>query len=307
VNGICSCGLPAHCCQPAVAGGVIYADLRCELNTHLALQALFTQSSPVHQLLLQAFPFPSTLGEVTLHPHSPACMFVYSSHGKWDFPPLLWSFPPTTAFTSFPAPDSWRCCCSCQPACLFTAHVGSGSSPISCGLFLPPSLLQAFPLLVVGHVSLSSQAQLVNLQFQEGIPSPLFGAQGAPPSLQCVFIVLIAYYSVSLFSLGGGQSVQGAMLFWPRVVCGSIAYHLAHLVFPSDLGVASGGLGVLLVSLFKVKWRFSALAGGVEGSKFCLFLVVLPARCVSSVSPRYHYRRLAFCFPPPADILPLPF
>jgi hypothetical protein len=27
VNGICSYGLPAHCCQPAVAGGVIYADL----------------------------------------------------------------------------------------------------------------------------------------------------------------------------------------------------------------------------------------------------------------------------------------
>jgi hypothetical protein len=26
-NGICSCGLPARCCQPAVAGGVIYADL----------------------------------------------------------------------------------------------------------------------------------------------------------------------------------------------------------------------------------------------------------------------------------------
>jgi hypothetical protein len=26
-NGICGCGLPAHCCQPAVAGGVIYADL----------------------------------------------------------------------------------------------------------------------------------------------------------------------------------------------------------------------------------------------------------------------------------------
>jgi hypothetical protein len=36
VNGICGCGLPAGCCQPAVAGGVIYADLRGELSTHLA-------------------------------------------------------------------------------------------------------------------------------------------------------------------------------------------------------------------------------------------------------------------------------
>jgi hypothetical protein len=62
VNGICSCGLPARCCQPAVAGSIIYADLRGELSTPLALQALFTQRSPVRKPLLQAFPFPSTLG-----------------------------------------------------------------------------------------------------------------------------------------------------------------------------------------------------------------------------------------------------
>jgi hypothetical protein len=59
--------------------------------------------------LLQAFPFPSTLGEVTLHPLSQACVFIYSSRGKWVFPHLLWSFPPTAAFTSFPAPDCWVC------------------------------------------------------------------------------------------------------------------------------------------------------------------------------------------------------
>jgi hypothetical protein len=79
---IYGCGLPVHYCQPAVAGGVIYADLWGELNTHLALQALFTQSSPVHEPLLQAFPFLSTLGEVTLHLLSLACVFVYSSCGK---------------------------------------------------------------------------------------------------------------------------------------------------------------------------------------------------------------------------------
>jgi hypothetical protein len=98
---ICSCGLPARCCQPAVAGGVIYADLRSEVNTHLAPQALFTQSSPVCEPLLQAFPFPSTLGKVTLRPLSQACMFVYSSRRKWVLPlscgvflpPLLQAFP----------------------------------------------------------------------------------------------------------------------------------------------------------------------------------------------------------------------
>jgi hypothetical protein len=65
----------------------------------------------------------------------------------------------------------------------------------------------------------------------------------------------------------------------------------------------TGGLGALLVSLFNVKWRFSAPAGGVEGSKFCLFSMALPARCVYSISPRFHYRRLAFCFLPLATIL----
>jgi hypothetical protein len=32
--------------------------------------------------LLQAFPFPSTLGEVILHQLSQAGVFIYSSHGK---------------------------------------------------------------------------------------------------------------------------------------------------------------------------------------------------------------------------------
>jgi hypothetical protein len=106
-NGICSCGLPARCCQPAVAGGIIYADLRGELSTHLAPQSLFAQSSPVRESLLQAFPFPSTLGKVTLHPCCQAWVFIYSSCRRWVFPPLLWSFPPTATFTSFPAPDYW--------------------------------------------------------------------------------------------------------------------------------------------------------------------------------------------------------
>jgi hypothetical protein len=105
-NGICSCGFPACCCQPAVAGSVIYADLWGELCTHLAPQALFVQSSPVWEPLLQAFPF-QALGKVTLHPHCQACMFIYGSCGRWVFPPLLWSFPPTATFTSFPAPAYW--------------------------------------------------------------------------------------------------------------------------------------------------------------------------------------------------------
>jgi hypothetical protein len=47
--------------------------------------------------------------------------------------------------------------------------------------------------------------------------------------------------------------------------------------------------------------------GGVEGSKLCLFSVIMPAKCVSSISPRFHYRRLAFCFLPLATILESPY
>jgi hypothetical protein len=68
----------------------------------------------------------------------------------------------------------------------------------------------------------------------------------------------------------------------------------------------TGGPEALLVSLFNMKWRFSVPAGGVEGSKFCLFSVIMPAKYVSSVSPRFHYRRLTFCFLPLATLLETP-
>jgi hypothetical protein len=153
---ICGCGLPACCCQPAVAGGFIYADLRGELSTHLAPQALFTQNSPVPELLLQVFPFASTLGEVTLHLLSQAGMFIYSSCGKYVF-------------------------------------------PLSCGVFLPPPLLQAFPLMVVGHVLLllPSLAQLPYLQFCEVFPSPTLQGSGHPTlfptCLYCSYCLLLSF------------------------------------------------------------------------------------------------------------------
>jgi hypothetical protein len=84
----------------------------------------------------------------------PAGMFVYSSGGMWVFPPLLWSFPPSATLTSFPTPGCWAC------------------AP------LPPEPLRPGPaclFTVLGK-----------------IPLPPLSAQCAPPSLQGVFIVLIA-------------------------------------------------------------------------------------------------------------------
>jgi hypothetical protein len=213
---ICSCGLPARFCQPAGAGGVMYAGLWGELSTHLALQALFTQSSLVHKPLLQAFPFPSTLGDVTLHPLSQACVFICSSHGKWVFPLLLWSLPPTTAFTSFPACGCWAVLLLLQASMFVYSSCVGWVFPSLLWSFPPSTTLTSFPtpgcwacVPTPARASLASSGLFI---YSSGKDSPpdLFGAQGTPPSLPCVFIVLIAYYSVSLFSLGGGQSVYGA-------------------------------------------------------------------------------------------------
>jgi hypothetical protein len=48
-------------------------------------------------------------------------------------------------------------------------------------------------------------------------------------------------------------------------------------------------------------------AGGVEESEFFLFSVVFPVRCISSISPRFYFRKHAFCFLPLVAILESPF
>jgi hypothetical protein len=60
--------------------------------------------------------------------------------------------------------------------------------------------------------------------------------------------------------------------------------------------LVSGGAGTLLVSPFNVEWGCYVQAGGVEESKFCLFSVVFPVRCISSISPRFYFKEHAFCF-----------
>jgi hypothetical protein len=71
--------------------------------------------------------------------------------------------------------------------------MGSGSSPLSCGVFFPLPLLQAFPFLVAGHVLLllPSPADLFFYSSRRDSSPCLFGAQGAPPSLLHVFLLLL--------------------------------------------------------------------------------------------------------------------
>jgi hypothetical protein len=58
---------------------------------------------------------------------------------------------------------------------LFTAHVGGGSYPLSCGVFLPPPLSQAFLLLVAGRMP-----RLLPEPLQPG-PACLFTVLGRTP------------------------------------------------------------------------------------------------------------------------------
>jgi hypothetical protein len=234
--------LLACCCQPAVAGGIVYADLWGELSTHLAPQALFVQSSPVREPLLQAFPFPST---GTLHLHCQDCLFIYSSCGRWVFPPLLWSFPSTAISQAFLLLLTGRCCCSCQLPCLFTVHIGSGSSLLFCGVFLSPPLSQASLLLVAGcapcprsHQSLSGPPGLFiySLFTVLGrVPFPQSSALRVPHPLSSMSLLLLFLITQFLFfpwvevSLSRGLCCSG-----PGLSVGVPRYHEAHLlrVFP---------------------------------------------------------------------------
>jgi hypothetical protein len=125
---------------------------------------------------------------------------------KVGLPPILWNFPPTTTFTSFSTPDYWAVLLLLPTT--VTTHMRGGSYTLSCGVFLRcPShklscswLLGAWP--APTGASLACLACLFNSQ--EWFPFPIFGALCSPPCFLHVFIVIIAYYSVSLFSHGGG-------------------------------------------------------------------------------------------------------
>jgi hypothetical protein len=254
----------------------------------------------VWEPLLQAFPFPSTgKGDTALR--CQACLFIYSSCGRWVFPPLLCSFPPTATFTCFPAPSYWAVLLLLPPAMFVNSSHGKWVFPPLTSFPAPGCWARA----LLPPEALHPPGLFIYSPGKDSL-HPIFSDHGALPSFQCVLIVLIAYYSVSLFFPGGGQSVQGAMLLWPRLVCGGTAVLRSSpgLCLPKPYGRRPlAALVALLISPFNVKWRFSAPAGDVEESKLCLFSVIMPAKCVSSVSPRFHYRRVAFCFLPLAAIL----
>jgi hypothetical protein len=198
---------------------------------------------------------------------------------------------------------------SCYVCLQFTCEVGLPSSPVEFSSLRHSHKLSRSWLLGAcprSRQSLSSPPGLFIYSPRKDSLPPVFSTQGTPPSFLHVFIVLIAYYSVFLFfprwrsvCPGGYASLAQACL-WEYRGTTKLSWSMSSQAVWAR---ATGSPGALLVSPFNVKWRFSVLAGAVEGSKLCLFSVFVPAKCVSSVSPRFHYRRLAFCFLPLAAIL----
>jgi hypothetical protein len=191
--------------------------------------------------LLQAFPFPSTLGEVTLHQLSQASVFIYSSHGKWVFPPLLWSFPPTATFTSFPAPDCWAI--AAAPA--FSGRLvylqlmwERAFAPLLLS-FAPTTTFTSFhaPGCWVSAAAPAFCGRLAYLQFHEGFPLPPSELKVPHPLCYVCFLLLlliIPFFSPAWGSVCPGDYVdltQGCL--WEYTVC--LGHFVVH-VFPSGLG-----------------------------------------------------------------------
>jgi hypothetical protein len=79
-----------------------------------------------------------------------------------------------------------------RPACFFTVHVGGGSSPLSCEVFLPLPLSQAFLLLITGWCCCSCQLPCLFTVYVVCGSSLLSCGVFLPPPLSQAFPLLVA-------------------------------------------------------------------------------------------------------------------
>jgi hypothetical protein len=188
------------------------------------------------------------LGKVTLPQHCQACVFIYSSCGRWVFPPLLCSFLPTATFTSFPSPDYWAVLLL-LPATMFVySSRGKCVFPPLLWSFSPSATLTSFPApgCWAGTLLLPEPLRpgLFIYSPRKGSLPPIVSAQGAPPSFQRVLIVLIAYYSVSLFFPGwksvcpGGYAALAQACLWENRGTAKLTWSASSQCVP-----ATGGPG----------------------------------------------------------------
>jgi hypothetical protein len=159
--------------------------------------------------LLQAFPFPSTLGEVTVHQLSQACVFIYSSRGKWVFYPLCGVFLPLPLLQAFPLLIAAGCVLlflPCPAGLFIYRSRGKWVFPPVLWSFSPTATFTSFP--TPGCWACATSPAFSSWLAVRDFPSPLFSAQGTLPSLLCVFLLLLLIIQFFSFFPGWGRSFQ---------------------------------------------------------------------------------------------------
>jgi hypothetical protein len=216
----------------------------------------------------------------------------------------------TATATSFPLSKHtggrWHCTSFLRPGCLFTVHLGSGSFP-------PPVEYSShrgfYELSCSWLLGMCRRSCLLQLACCEGLPLPLLWCSGHSAffamCLLCCYCLLFSFFlffPCAWVGLSRGLCWSGPG--WSVGVLHAVQLTLWSASSQAIWVLSSGSsTGALLVFPFNVKWECCMWAGGVEQSNFCFFSVVFPVRCISSVSPRFYFRRHAFCFLSLAAIL----
>jgi hypothetical protein len=185
----------------------------------LLLEALFMQISGVSLTL--TWPRRLCLFRVLLGASHCYKLSPFQAHwGMWCYTRILWL------------------------ACLFTVHMGRCTSPSPVEFSFHRHFYKLSLSWLLGVCCRSCLLRLACLfTVPWGIsPPPLQCSGHSALFATCLFCCRCLLFSFfSLFSLGRGWSVLGAMLILSRVVCGSTTCRLAHLVvyvFPSGLGAS---------------------------------------------------------------------
>jgi hypothetical protein len=170
-------------------------------------------------------------------------LFIYSSCGKWVFPPLLCSFPPTTTFTSFPAHDYWAVLLLLPAAMFVYSSHGKWVFPPLLWSFPPSVTLTSFPAPgcwarapAPTRASPASPACLFTVLGR--IPFPQSSALRDPHPLSRVSLWFLFISQFLFFAWVGVGLSRGLCCSGPGLSVGVPWYREAHLVrvFPSCLG-----------------------------------------------------------------------
>jgi hypothetical protein len=184
--------------------------------------------------------------------------------------------------------ERWHCTRVLWPACVFTVHVGGGSSPLSCGVFLPLPLSQAFLLLITGQCCCSCQPpSLFTVHVGSG-SSLLSCGIFLPPPLSQVFPLLVAGCMPPL----PPDPLQHAWLVYLQSWEGFPSPNLQRSVRPNLFPMCLYCFYCLLLSFsFFPGWRSVCPGGYAALAQACLWEYRIPRSSPGTHPPKPSGRR----------------